>query len=132
METLSSPKADPVAEPPTGQGTRVADGSGVMFDAIADRYDRLNRILSLGIDRSWRRKAVAALALANQPQAAVLDLATGTADLALEILHRHPTCHVTGLDPSPGMLAVGRQKGGCRRTWRPAHPGRGQCRKTGL
>ncbi len=85
-----------------------ADGSGAMFDAIAERYDRLNRILSLGIDRRWRRQAVAALAL--PAGARVLDLATGTADLALEIARQHPDARVLGLDPSPRMLALGRRK----------------------
>ncbi len=106
MEILSSP-GDLQEEAPD---TSPADGSGEMFDAIAERYDRLNRVLSLGIDRSWRRKAVAALNLAQGAEASVLDLATGTADLALEILRRHPGCRVTGLDPSTGMLAIGRRK----------------------
>lgn len=83
-------------------------GSGAMFDRIARRYDALNRILSLGIDRRWRRKAVAALSL--RPGARVLDLAAGTADVGLEVLRRQPDASVVGLDPSPGMLAVGRRK----------------------
>lgn len=84
------------------------DGSGAMFDRIAGRYDRLNRILSLGIDTFWRRRTVAALEL--PPQARVLDLATGTADLALSVLRRHPGAQVVGIDPSAGMLEVGRRK----------------------
>ena len=63
-------------------------GSGEMFDAIAARYDLLNRILSLGMDQGWRRRAVEALAL--RPGARVLDLATGTADLAMAIFQAHP------------------------------------------
>ncbi len=85
-----------------------ADGSGVMFDAIADDYDRLNRILSFGVDRGWRKRTVEALEL--RPGARVLDLATGTADLAMAIARRHPTAHVIGLDPSLGMVARGRSK----------------------
>lgn len=83
-------------------------GSGAMFDRIADRYDLLNRIISLGIDVSWRRRTVRALGLADG--ARVLDIATGTADLAIEIAERAPSARVVGLDPSEGMLAVGRKK----------------------
>ncbi|MBL9024050.1 MAG: bifunctional demethylmenaquinone methyltransferase/2-methoxy-6-polyprenyl-1,4-benzoquinol methylase UbiE [Myxococcales bacterium] len=83
-------------------------GSGAMFDRIADRYDLLNRIISLGIDGSWRRKTVRALGLGDD--AHVLDVATGTADLALEIAGHAPSAHIVGLDPSEGMLAVGRKK----------------------
>ncbi|MCA9597323.1 MAG: bifunctional demethylmenaquinone methyltransferase/2-methoxy-6-polyprenyl-1,4-benzoquinol methylase UbiE [Myxococcales bacterium] len=88
--------------------TEPRGGSGEMFDAIAPRYDLMNRLLSLGIDQSWRRQAVAALELADD--ARVLDLATGTGDLAIQIARTHPTCHVVGLDPSENMLAVGRDK----------------------
>jgi demethylmenaquinone methyltransferase/2-methoxy-6-polyprenyl-1,4-benzoquinol methylase len=79
-----------------------------MFDAIAKRYDRLNRILSLGVDRRWRKRTVRALEL--PPGARVLDLATGTADLALLIARSHSDARVVGSDPSEGMLGVGRQK----------------------
>ncbi len=79
-----------------------------MFDRIAGRYDLLNRLMSLGLDRGWRRKAVAALPQA--PGTRVLDLATGTADVALEVLRRNPEATVVGLDPSPEMLAVGTAK----------------------
>lgn len=83
-------------------------GSGQMFDQIAGRYDMLNRLMSMGIDQSWRRKTVAALAL---PEAArVLDLATGTADLALMIARLHPDAQVVGSDPSSGMLEIGVEK----------------------
>jgi demethylmenaquinone methyltransferase/2-methoxy-6-polyprenyl-1,4-benzoquinol methylase len=80
-----------------------------MFDAIAKRYDLLNRVLSGGVDRRWRRKTVAALKLGEGP-ARVLDVATGTADLAISIARKHPRTHVVGLDPSTEMLAVGRRK----------------------
>lgn len=85
-----------------------ADGSGSMFDAIARRYDLLNRVLSLGLDRRWRRRAIAALEL--EPGSRVLDLATGTADLAIEIARRTPGAEVVGIDPSPKMLEIGRRK----------------------
>lgn len=80
-------------------------GSGEMFDRIAARYDLLNRIISLGVDQRWRRATVDALAL--KPGGTVLDLATGTGDLAIMIARRHPEVTVRGIDPSRGMLAVG-------------------------
>lgn len=79
-----------------------------MFDAIAPRYDRLNRILSLGSDARWRRQTVAALAL--EPGQRVLDVATGTADLAIELARLCPGVDVIGVDPSLGMLEIGRRK----------------------
>lgn len=83
-------------------------GSGAMFDGIAHRYDLLNRLMSLGLDERWRHKTVAALEL--PPGARALDLATGTADLAIRIARQHGDSTVTGLDPSAGMLAIGGQK----------------------
>lgn len=83
-------------------------GSGAMFDAIARRYDLLNRLMSMGVDQRWRRKTVAAL---EAPEGGrVLDLATGTADLAIAIARRWPTVRVDGLDPSVKMLAIGQEK----------------------
>lgn len=84
------------------------NGSGAMFDAIAPRYDLLNRVISLGVDQRWRRATVKALALGENPR--VLDLATGTADLAILTARTHRDATVTGLDPSRNMLAVGREK----------------------
>lgn len=83
-------------------------GSGAMFDRIAGRYDLLNRLMSMGIDQSWRRKTVAAMALPER--ARVLDLATGTGDLALMIARLHPDAEVVGSDPSERMLEVGVEK----------------------
>jgi demethylmenaquinone methyltransferase/2-methoxy-6-polyprenyl-1,4-benzoquinol methylase len=85
-----------------------AFGSGQMFDGIAARYDFVNRVISLGIDQSWRRRTVKALGL--QPGARVLDLATGTGDLALLIAAAEPTARLVGLDPSEKMLDVARTK----------------------
>lgn len=86
----------------------VRPGSGQMFDGIAERYDFLNRVLSLGIDQGWRRKTVAALQLSGACR--VLDVATGTADLALGIARKLPESQVVGIDPSRKMLAIGAQK----------------------
>ncbi len=93
--------------------TSAREGSGAMFDGIAHRYDLLNRLISLGIDQSWRRKTVEALSLGDG--ARVLDLATGTADLALLVARSEPSANVVGLDPSERMLEVGRKKVGARR-----------------
>ena len=81
-------------------------GSGEMFDRIARRYDLLNRILSFGIDRGWRRQAARALGDAKR----VLDLATGTGDLAIEIAAQLPHAMIVGSDPSDAMLEVGTEK----------------------
>lgn len=79
-----------------------------MFDRIAPTYDRLNHLLSLGIDRRWRRKAVDALGK-HRPQQ-ILDIATGTGDFALLMAKRIKLQHITGADISEGMMAVGREK----------------------
>jgi len=84
------------------------EGSGAMFDGIAHRYDLVNRVISLGIDQSWRKKTVRSLEL--KPGARVLDLATGTADLAIMIARMHPHVTLLGIDPSEKMLEVGQKK----------------------
>ncbi len=91
-----------------GQVDGVASGSGAMFDRIARRYDLLNRVMSLGMDQGWRRKLVRALQIDDA--ANVLDVATGTADVALAIAEAHPRARVIGLDPSVQMLDIGRDK----------------------
>jgi len=79
-----------------------------MFDGIAPRYDLLNHLLSLGIDKGWRRKAIRTLEAA-QPKA-ILDVATGTGDLAIAASKRFPEAQITGADISAGMLEIGRKK----------------------
>ena len=79
-----------------------------MFDGIARRYDLLNHLLSLGIDRGWRRRVVRAVR-AERPRS-VLDMATGTADLAIMLAKSCPGARVVGVDLSERMLAVGRAK----------------------
>ncbi|MDH3818853.1 MAG: bifunctional demethylmenaquinone methyltransferase/2-methoxy-6-polyprenyl-1,4-benzoquinol methylase UbiE [Myxococcales bacterium] len=93
---------------PVHQSPSPNPGSGEMFDHIAGRYDLLNRVMSMGIDQSWRRKTVAAMEL--PAEARVLDLATGTGDLALMIARIHPEARVVGSDPSSRMLKVGADK----------------------
>lgn len=85
-------------------------GSGEMFDRIARRYDLLNRVLSMGIDHGWRRRTTESLALDGRDRAEVLDLATGTGDLAIAIARRYPNARVRGTDPSKNMLAIGVEK----------------------
>jgi demethylmenaquinone methyltransferase/2-methoxy-6-polyprenyl-1,4-benzoquinol methylase len=92
----------PGEELPTGEAkVRAVRG---MFDANAPRYDLVNRVMTFGLDRGWRRKAVAALAL--PPGSLVLDLAAGTGDLCrdLEAAGHRPV----GVDLSSGMLAAAR------------------------
>lgn len=79
-----------------------------MFDRIAPTYDKLNHMLSLGIDRRWRRSAVDALGKFYPQQ--ILDIATGTGDFALLLAKRIKPQHITGADISEGMMAVGREK----------------------
>ncbi|MCP4445920.1 MAG: bifunctional demethylmenaquinone methyltransferase/2-methoxy-6-polyprenyl-1,4-benzoquinol methylase UbiE [Myxococcales bacterium] len=85
-----------------------ATGSGAMFDNLAPRYDLLNRLMSLGVDKRWRRRTVRSLQLRSGDK--VLDLATGTGDLAINIARKHTDVTVVGVDPSAGMLDVGRTK----------------------
>jgi len=84
---------------------RIAD----MFDAIAHRYDQLNRMLSVGLDRQWRRRAVEALELPSG--ARVLDVCTGTADLAMMAARQVSMPRlVVGVDFAGEMLALGQNK----------------------
>lgn len=78
-----------------------------MFDNISHRYDFLNHFLSLGIDKSWRKKAIRILEPLH-PQY-ILDVATGTGDFALQALVLKPK-QITGIDISEGMLEIGRKK----------------------
>ena len=94
------------AAPTPGAPERAAVRS--MFDRIAPRYDLLNRVLSAGTDVRWRRRAVDLLEL--EPPLRVLDLCTGTADLLVEALSRHPRSSGLGVDLAQGMLARGARK----------------------
>lgn len=79
-----------------------------MFDRIAGKYDLLNRMLSLGIDLWWRKRAIRLLR-PHRPQR-LLDVATGTADLAIEAARQLPSTRIVGVDISREMLAIGRKK----------------------
>jgi demethylmenaquinone methyltransferase/2-methoxy-6-polyprenyl-1,4-benzoquinol methylase len=88
-----------------------------MFDAIAGHYDLLNRLLSAGLDRTWRTRTVESLGLCRG--SSVLDLCTGTADLALALAASDAVTRVIGVDFAAGMLRHGQDKtrraehGGC-------------------
>ncbi len=94
---------------PYGQSTHnKKEQVASMFDSIAKRYDFLNRFLSLGIDKGWRKKAIAKLS--DKKINHLLDIATGTADMALMAYKQiHPT-KITGIDISEGMMQYGRIK----------------------
>jgi len=79
-----------------------------MFDSVAHKYDWLNRLLSMRIDVLWRKIYIKKLKKTN-PQY-LLDVATGTADVALEMVKQMPSAKVVGLDLSEGMLSFGRKK----------------------
>lgn len=96
----------PFTESKSHKKEQVAD----MFNQIAGKYDTMNRFLSVNLDKGWRYKAIAQLE-EIQPQN-ILDVATGTADVALLTYARLPKkpVKITGIDISEGMLNVGRQK----------------------
>lgn len=79
-----------------------------MFDNIAPAYDRLNRAMSFGLDRSWRRKAVNTVAL-EKPRH-IVDIATGTGDFAISLARHIPGAKITGVDLSQNMVEIGRRK----------------------
>ncbi len=78
-----------------------------MFDTISGEYDNLNRVISFGIDIKWRNKVVAIVKATNPKN--VLDIATGTGDLAISLAETNAE-KIIGLDISPGMLNVGKEK----------------------
>ena len=79
-----------------------------MFDRIAPSYDRLNHLLSLNIDRLWRRQVVRIVR--EQAPSRILDVATGTGDLAIDLARRLPDVQLLGADISEEMLAIARTK----------------------
>jgi len=109
-----------VLPPPEQKATRVR----AMFGQIARHYDLMNRLMTFGRDRAWRRYTVQQLGRSSEGDGRkpeiVLDVATGTGDLAVEVLRQHPEAQVVGLDFTPEMLALAREKAGAgapRLTW---------------
>lgn len=105
MNDTNNPAAQvlPDAASNLNKKAQVAD----MFDSIAGKYDFLNHFLSLGIDKGWRKKAIKEIATVHPK--AILDVATGTGDLAVAASKLHPE-KIVGIDISEGMLEVGRKK----------------------
>ena len=94
--------------PFSGSGLGKKQQIAEMFDKIAFRYDFLNRFLSGGVDLYWRKRAIRELrGLAN---ADILDVATGTGDMAILMARYLADARITGVDISEGMLEIGRQK----------------------
>jgi demethylmenaquinone methyltransferase / 2-methoxy-6-polyprenyl-1,4-benzoquinol methylase len=81
-----------------------------MFERIAARYDRANRIMSAGMDILWRRQAIAALLAGLPAEPIVLDLGAGTLDGAIAVLRRRPRARVCAADFARSMLAAGARK----------------------
>lgn len=79
-----------------------------MFDSIAPAYDFMNRCMTMGIDKLWRRKAVKIVGK-SRPQH-LLDVATGTGDLAIQLCKKLNPAKIVGIDLSEGMLEIGRRK----------------------
>lgn len=79
-----------------------------MFDRISPKYDRLNHLLSLDIDKIWRRKTAKIVAKSHPKN--ILDLATGTADLVIQLAKHNPQAHIIGVDFSEKMLEIGKEK----------------------
>ncbi len=96
-------KVKPYKDSELGKKEQVAK----MFDTISNEYDGLNRVISFGIDIKWRKKVVALVSRENPKS--VLDIATGTGDLAINLVESKAT-KIIGLDISEGMLEVGRKK----------------------
>ena len=113
MAKFSHDRIVPYKDSGLGKKQQVAE----MFDKIAFRYDFLNRFLSGGIDLYWRRRAIRELSslsslrgTADASPLTVLDVATGTGDMAIMMTRHLPGVKVTGIDISSGMLGIGAKK----------------------
>lgn len=93
---------------PYGDGRSKHEQVEQMFDSIAPAYDFMNRAMTMGVDKLWRRRAVR-MVRRCAPQV-ILDVATGTGDLAIKMAKAIPGCKIKGIDLSQGMLEVGRRK----------------------
>ncbi|MBL7718344.1 MAG: bifunctional demethylmenaquinone methyltransferase/2-methoxy-6-polyprenyl-1,4-benzoquinol methylase UbiE [Flavipsychrobacter sp.] len=106
---MSSEINNPAASvlPDTGSNLSKKEQVAEMFNDIAGKYDFLNHFLSLGIDKGWRKKAIKEIQKVQPRQ--ILDVATGTGDLAIAAMAANPE-KITGIDIADQMLEVGRKK----------------------
>ncbi len=104
MSQFAHDKVVPYSQSNASKKEQVAS----MFDSIAKKYDFLNRFLSLGIDQGWRKKAISNLK--EKPLNHLLDIATGTADMALMAYKQIHPKKITGIDISEGMMQYGKIK----------------------
>ena len=107
---VGAEKVNPYSGDQREKGAQVRE----MFDRIAPAYDFMNRMMTFGVDKRWRRKAVRLVAnspqVTQQSEPRILDIATGTGDLAIALSRAIPKAHITGIDLSEGMLEIGRRK----------------------
>lgn len=94
---------------PYGRGEK-GDQIEAMFDHIAPAYDFMNSAMSLGQHKRWRNRALDAVREGSKEVSRILDVATGTGDVAFELKRRYPKAAVVGIDLSGGMLEVGRRR----------------------
>jgi len=104
MTDYKCEKVLPYNSSPKGKREQVEQ----MFDTIAEKYDPMNRLMSLGNDRSWRKKAILSLKESNPKK--ILDIATGTGDFAITAYNLLSPEKITGIDISERMLKIGQQK----------------------
>ncbi len=97
---------------PYGDSRQKGEQVREMFDNIAPAYDFMNRAMTMGIDKLWRRKAVGMIRrrLSTVPAPSILDVATGTGDLAILLARKIGGSQITGIDLSEGMVSIGRRK----------------------
>lgn len=107
MENLPKHMADQTVKPYVKEGSKKEQVT-TMFDKIAPKYDLLNAVLSLGIDTIWRRKAIAYLNAKDHQK--LLDVATGTADVAIEMDKQLKPKEIIGMDISSQMVSYGSKK----------------------
>ena len=104
---IKAEKVLPYGGDERGKGEQVRE----MFDSIAPAYDFMNRAMTMGVDRVWRRRAVDAVEAVRPVR--VLDIATGTGDVAIALARRLPGVSVTGIDLSEGMVEMGKEYFSC-------------------
>lgn len=104
MSSYEVENINPYTEGGCSKGQQVAE----MFDHIAPAYDRMNRLMTFGLDRVWLRRTISAISKAEPRN--VLDIATGTADVAIALARKLPDALITGIDISEGMVNIGKQK----------------------